>query len=178
MKNKNISIGLAFGVIIGLVYVVLLLLRWRSAENLIVFGAMAILSFAVLIGVMFYEAHYRRKENGGSISLKELFQTLFVSVLVFELFYAIFNFVYLKYIDPGVVDRMKDGMVTLMDKAGDQITEADKAKRVAELDKFQESTQPLKVLQGYLLSVAISGVVALLISLIMRRKPKIQFDTP
>ena len=117
MKNKNVSTGLSFGVVLGLVYVVLLLWRWKSAENMIMFAVVALLSFLVILGLMFYEASYRRKENGGFISLKELFQTLFISVLVFELFYTIFNFIYLKYIDPDVVDRMKVSMQTLLDKA-------------------------------------------------------------
>lgn len=177
MKNKNVSIGLSFGVIIGLVYIVMLLLRWKMAENIIVFGLLAIVSFLVCLGLMFYEAHYRRKENGGFITLKDLFQTLFISVLVFELFYTIFNFVYLKYIDPGVVDRMKAGMQAMLDKAGDQITEADKAKRLSQLDKIDDATKTGKLIQGYLISVAISGVCALLVSLIMKKKKNIEFES-
>lgn len=176
MKNRNVSTGLSFGVIIGLIYIILLYWRWNSAENMIMFGIIAIISFMIILGILFYEAFYRRKENGGFIELKDLFQTLFISVLIFELFYAIFNFMYLKYIDPEVIDRMKIAMQDLMDKAGDKVTEADKAKQIEQFDKFEEATKPLKVLQQFLIGLAISGVFALLISLIMKKKKKIEFE--
>lgn len=175
MKNKNVSTGLIFGVIIGLVYCILLYWRWSSASNMIAFGAISLASYLIILGLMFYEAYYRRKENEGYITLKHLFQTLFISVLVFELFYLAYNFIHLKYIDPNVIERMKLGMREMLDQAGDQISEADKEKQIAALDKLNEATQISKVVLSYFTNIAISGVFALLISLIMRkRKPEFE----
>lgn len=171
-SNQNISTGIAFGLIIGLVYCILLFLRWQSATNFIQFGLLAIVSYIVIIVILIYEASYRRKLNGGFIETKELMQTLFISVLIFEFFYTVFNFIYLKYIDPGVIDSMKQAMQKMLNQAGDQITEEQRKQSMERFDKLGEATQIGQAIKSYFLSVAVSGIVALIISAIMKkRKP-------
>ena len=174
-SNQNISTGVAFGVIIGLAYCILLFIRWQSADNFIQFGILAVVNYLLVIGVLFYEASYRRKLNGGYIEMKELMQTLFISVLIFELFYSIFNFIYLKYIDPNVIDSMKQTMRQMLNKAGDQVSDEQRKEAMARFDSLGEATQIGQVIKGYFTSIATSGVVALIISAIMRkRKPIFQ----
>ena len=171
-SNQNISTGVAFGLVIGLVYCILLFLRWQSATNFIQFGLLAVVSYLVIIGILIYEASYRRKLNGGYIETKELMQTLFISVLIFELFYSLFNFIYLKYIDPGVIDSMKQAMQKMLNQAGDQVTDEQRRKSMERFDQLGEATQLGQAIKGYFTSIAISGIIALIISAIMRkRKP-------
>lgn len=175
MKSKNISTGISYGLIIGLIYVLFLFWRWNSAENIIQFGLIAVIAYLIVLGIMFYEAYNRRKINEGYIDLKNLFQTLFISVLVFELIYALYNFIHLKYIDPEVIPRMKAGMEEMLDKAGDKISDADREKSLTQMDQLDESTKFLSIVKSYLISISISGVLALIISLIMRKKKPV-FD--
>ena len=168
MKNKNVSIGVTFGVVIGLIYMILLFVRWMSAESIIRFGLLAAVNYVLVLGLLVYEAIYRRKQEGGFISLKDVFQTLFISVLIFELFYAVYNFVYLKYIDPEVINRMKEAMKEMMEKF--KVPDDDMQKSMQKFDEFDNATQLGQVIKGYFTGVAISGVCAFIISLIVRRR--------
>ena len=161
MKNKNVSIGVTFGVVIGLIYVILLFVRWMSAESIIRFGLLAAVNYVLVLGLLVYEAIYRRKQEGGFISLKDVFQTLFISVLIFELFYAVYNFVYLKYIDPEVINRMKEAMKEMMEKF--KVPDDDMQKSMQKFDEFDNATQLGQVIKGYFTGVAISGVCAFII---------------
>lgn len=169
MKSQNVSTGATYGVLIGLVYVLFLFWRWSSAENMIMFSIIAGLAYVVVLGMMFYEAFVRRKQNGGYIDLKNLFQTLFISVIIFEVIYAIYNFIHLKYIDPDVVANMKAGVESMLDKAG-EMSDEDREKALKGFDEMDKATELGSVVKSFLISIAISGVFALIISLIMRRK--------
>lgn len=175
MKKINSSVGLMFGVILGLVYCILLFWRWSQASNLLMFGALSLLNYLIILGLLFYVCVYRKKQTEGFAGFKDLFQTLMITVIIFELIYAIYNFVHLKYIDPNVIDKMKAGMLALLEKAGTQISDADKSEKIAQLDKLKDATNFGKIIQNFFTSLAISGVFAILIALIMRKeKPVFQ----
>lgn len=170
-KNKNLQIGLTYGLIIGLIYCILVFIRWSLSGNLILFGIMSFISYLVILAIMFVEAFQRRKLENGFIDLKNLFQTLFISVLVFELFFALYNFIHLKYIDPNVVDKMKEGMNTMLDKMSNgQITDSQREESLKRFDEMKKATEFVQVAKSYLISIAISGFFAFIIALIMRKK--------
>ncbi len=174
-SNQNISVGVTFGLLTGLVYCILLFLRWQSATNFIQFGILALVNYLVIIGILFYEASYRRKLNGGYIETRAMMQTLFISVLIFEFFYSVFNFIYLKYIDPGVIDSMKEAMRHMLDKAGDQLGDEQRKEAMERFDELGEATQVVQVIKSYFISIAVSGIIALIVSAIMKkRKPVFQ----
>lgn len=168
--NRNTKTGLAYGIIIGLVYVLILFWRWTSATNLIKFGLITLVGYIIILALMFIEASQRRKINGGFIDLKNLFQTLFISVLIFEFFYSLYNFIHLKYIDPTVVDRMRAGIEEMLDKAGSSMSDTDKEKAIGRIEDIKKATDLPQVIKSYLSSIAISGVFALLISAIIKKK--------
>jgi hypothetical protein len=168
--NKNTVGGLTYGVIIGLVYVLILFWRWSTANNLIKFGLINLSGYIIILCLMFFEAYQRRKVNGGYIDLKNLFQTLFISVLIFELFYSLYNYIHLTYVDPTVADRMREGMQEMFDKVGDNMREADKEKALERIGDIKKATELPQIIKSYLSSVAISGVFALFISAIMKKK--------
>jgi uncharacterized protein DUF4199 len=180
-KTSNVKNGLTFGVIIGLIYCVSLFLRYNMiSAGVIMIGLVALLFYVVVIGMLFFCGIKRRKELGGLIELKDAFQTIFVAVLVAELIYTIFNFIYLKFIDPGYFDKMKTAMETFMEK-----TIKDDDKREEALDKFRERFDKQRewaltlkgVVLGYLMWVAITGVFGFIVALIIRRKkPLFELD--
>lgn len=177
-ENKNVVTGLTYGAIIGLVYVLILFWRWSTADNLIKFGLITLAGYVIILCLMLFEAYQRRKINGGYIDLKNLFQTLFISVLIFELLYSLYNYIHLSYIDPAVGDRMREGMHEMFDKAGDQMSDADKEKLLERIGDTKKATELPQILKSYFSSVAISGVFALLFSAIVKKKkPVFQENT-
>lgn len=65
--------------------------------------------FYILILVGFFIIGFRRrKELGGYISFKEALQAILISIVIVEVIYAIFNVIYIKYIDPTFIEKLKN----------------------------------------------------------------------
>lgn len=169
-ENKNIPAAITYGVIIGLVYVLILFWRWSSATNLMKFGLISLVGFLIILILMLVEAYQIRKLNNGYIDLKKLFQALFISVLIFEFFFSAYNFIHLKYIDPQIGDRMKEGFQEIFDKVGDKMSDSDKEKMLERTGDIKKATDLPQMIKSYLSSVAITGIFALIISAIVKKK--------
>jgi hypothetical protein len=128
------------------------------------------IGYLIVLGLLLYEAFYARKQNGGYIEFIDLFIILFVSVIIFELFYSVFTLIYLKWIDPDVIDRMKASIINMLDKYGSSIPDERKNSALAKLDKMKEQTQFGSIALSYLISVIISGIFALIFAAIVKRK--------
>jgi hypothetical protein len=180
-KSNNVKNGLTFGVIIGLIYCISLFLRYNMiSSGVIMIGLIAFLFYVGVIAMLFFCGIKRRNELGGFIELKDAFQTIFVAILIAELIYAIFNFIYLKFIDPGYFDKMKTAMEAFMEK-----TIKDDDKREQALDNFREKFEKQKTwaltlkgtVLGYLMWIAITGVFGFIAALIIRKKrPVFELD--
>ncbi len=179
-KPNNIKNGLMFGLIIGFIYCISLFLRYNVASSVIMFGVITFLFYLLVIGGLFFCGIKRRNELGGYIELKDAFQTIFIAILVAEFIYSLFNFIYLKFIDPHFFERWQTNMEAFLEK-----TIKDDDKREESLNRFKEQMEKQKekglTLQGvgfaYLISVAITGVFGLIAALIIRkRKPVFELD--
>jgi len=166
--SKNISTGIKFGLGIGVLYVILLFWRWSNAAKPFTIGPIAIGSFLLIIGILFWEATLLKKNNGGFMGMKQLFQTLFITVLIFELFYVVYNFIHFKYIDPNIIAKMQAGAADAF-KNIPNVSEKDKQAAIANYSTLTQYTQPLKMLQSYISSIAVSGSVVALIAFIMKK---------
>jgi hypothetical protein len=169
-SQKLNSFGAKWGVIIGFVYCLLLVLRYKmGGSNPIMFSLWIFVGYIVVLVLLLIAGFNLRKEMGGYIELKDAFKALFVAVLIFELFYAIFNFIYIKYVDPGFFQRLKDSTELLLQKSNQSQEKIDKALSSLDVDAAKKMNI-WDVLKSYLFFVAISGVFAFLIALIVKRK--------
>ena len=178
--STNASTGLKFGLIAGLVYCISLFTRYSFLPaNPITLGAVAFIFFCGIIGIFVWCALTRRKELGGYLELKDAFQTLFIAVLIAEAIYTIFNLVYLTYIDPGYMDRLQAATINLIEESG--LDDDRKEKQLEQLEKsFARQKERLSVtgvFLSYLIGVAITGIFALIVALIVRKRKPV-FDQP
>ena len=176
-KTSNVKNGLMFGGIIGLIYCLSLFIRYQMINtSIITVGIITLLFYLVVIAMLFVCGTKRRKEMGGFITMSDAFQTIFVAILLAEFIYIVFNFIYLKYVDPGYFDKVKVVMEEFFEK-----TIKDDAKREEMLDKFREQMDKQKttgltfagLAKSYLISVCITGVFGLIAALIIRKKPAV-----
>ncbi len=176
-KETNISHGLKWGVIIGVVYCILLLLRYNQGQtNAMMFGIWAFLGYIIVLILLFICGVTRRSNLGGYIHLKEAAQTMFMAVIGFEFFYMAFNFIYLKYINPEFFVRLKNAMEIFMEKNNiDQSSIEDRLKEFDKMDvtKMNLGTFFLQFANG----IVGSGVFALIFALIIRRKDPLNPET-
>ena len=163
--------GVKWGIIIGVIYVILLFLRFNMGEtNPLIFSGLAVVSFCVVVILLFVAGFNLRKRMGGYIELKDAFKSLFYAVLIFELFYALFNFIYLKYINPDFFYHFRDATEKLLVESKQSQAEIDKMLGQIDVDA-PKNMGFFDFLKGYLFWVALTGAIAFVISLIVKRKP-------
>ena len=175
-KETNVSHGLAWGGIIGLVYCVFLFLRYNQGHgNPIYFGLWAVVGYIAVLVLLLFCGISRKKTLGGYITLKDAFQTMFVAVLAFEFIYLAFNFLYLKFIDPHFFENFRNSMEAMLEKSNVDQEQIDK--QLEKLDADTEKSLNLSSsITSFAFSIMISGIFALLFALIIR-KNKEPFQT-
>jgi hypothetical protein len=129
--------------------------------------SMALSMIFVFLGIR----HYRDKENGGYITYGQAFKLGILIVLIPSIAFGIFDVIYVKYLDPGFMEKYYDAMVVKM-KA--QLPPAEFERKLREMEKEKAMFSNLFV-QFIIMSltVLLVGISATAISaLILKRKPK------
>jgi riboflavin transporter FmnP len=176
-KETNIQHGLKWGVIIGIVYTLFLFLRYYlGAENPVLLGVFTFTGYLVVLILLLVSGFQRRKLSGGYITLKDAFQTMFVSVIVFELFFAIFNYIYLQYINPDFFVSMKNSLEEMMTRSNIDQDRIDEMLEKMDTDAAKELGF-VSSLKSFAFSLVISGIFALIFALIIRRKKDVFLES-
>ena len=141
MKEKSIgAIGLRWGLIIGVIYCLLLFARYTLGEkNPLIFGVLSFVSYMAVLVLLLVLGFHLRKKMGGYIELKEVFKGLFYAVLVFELMYAIFNFVYVKYINPEFFLNLRNASEEMMQDSKQSQADIDRMLAGIDVDAGQKN---------------------------------------
>ena len=173
MQEANSSAhGVRWGIIIGLVYCLFLFLRFRiGGDNAGIFGIITFIGLITVLILLFICGIQFRKKNGGFLEMKEAFKTMFIAVLIFELFFAFFSIIYLKYIDREFFDRFRVSTENLLNMA--KQSQADNDRILQGIDDWAAQARSLNafdILKTYLYNVAMMGLFALIFSLIIKRK--------
>jgi Protein of unknown function (DUF4199) len=162
------SVGLRFGLITALVYIVLLFCRYNFfAGNPLSFGLFTIVSYLVILTLYFFAGKARKTQQGGFGSFKEIFQTILITIVIAELAFVIFTFFYLRYVDPHFFENFKSNTLTYLEKAGlkeDQID--DQMKKFKDMD---DQMSPLNLLKGLGSWIVIDSIFGLIFAAILRK---------
>lgn len=164
------SHAVKWGIIIGLVYSVLLWVRYMSGgDNPIMMFIWAIIGYIAILVLLLVSGFQLRKKMGGYIEFRQIFKYLFISVLIYEAFYTAFNFIYLEYVDPEFYTKLIAATEELMLKANSPQSEIDKA-----IDQMREQSEAgsnlWSIVKSYLFGLAVSGTFALIFSAIIKKK--------
>lgn len=173
--TSNYATGIKFGIAAGIVYILMLVLRYMFfGVNPLTLGVMAFLAYIILIVFFIVSARYRKKELGGYADVKQLFQTIFIVILIAEICYSVFNYIYLKYIDPTYLDRFVQNTQEWMEKM--KLPEEQMDKMRESLD-VQKTTGMKTILIGFAQAVVIDSIIGLIIAFIMKKqRPVSDFD--
>jgi len=170
-QQTNLSHGLKWGLLIGAAYIILLYARYASAaSNPIMMGLWTLIGYGIVVAMLAVCGFKLRKKNGGIIDVKEAFKVLFLAVLIFELCYTVFNFIYLKYINPNFFKVYRDSMAVLLEKSGQPQARTDEMLKTIDVDAGSQMSV-FDLLKAYLVSISVSGIVALILALIIKKKP-------
>lgn len=174
--TSSYSTGIKYGIIGGLMYIILLFLRYTYlGSNPLQLGVSAGLSYLLFIVIMILAVLARRKELGGYADIKDLFQTVFIVILITEICYCVFNFIYLTYIDKEYMNRFIQSTRQWMTDKGlgeDMIEE-----QMSKIESQKKMTIG-KFFLGLGSSVVIDSILGIVIALICRKnKPLNELDS-
>jgi amino acid transporter len=170
--NSRYDLGVRYGLITGFIYIVLLFLRYHfTSANPVFFGLFAVVTYVIILLLFLYTGISRKKQLGGIAEMKDIFQAIFITILITELCYVLFNWIYFKFIDPSFWEKLRAASLEMMENAKlsqDQIDE--KMKNFKDVD---QQTKPLGLLKGYGTSVVMDSIFGLLFASILRTKKQI-----
>jgi hypothetical protein len=174
--TSKFRLGLRFGLITGVVYGLLLLLRYKFfATSPISFSICLLISYLVVLVLYLYAGISRKKELNGYANFKDIFQTIFITILITEAVYIVFNAIYLKYVDPGFFDNFKAITRDFLEKHGSTQDQIDR-----QMKGFEEGHQmmsPIELIKGYGTWVIIDSIIGMIYAAILRKKKDI-FQEP
>jgi Protein of unknown function (DUF4199) len=167
--SSKYSIPLRFGLITGAIYIVLLFVRYKYfASDPVQFGLSALITYVIILMMYVFTGIARKKELGGYGESREIFQSIFIVILITELFYVFFNLIYLKYIDPAFWENLKTRSISYYQ--GLKMNSEQMDQRMKSFKDIDQQTTPMGLLKGYGFSVIIDSLFGLIIASILRKK--------
>jgi TM2 domain-containing membrane protein YozV len=162
------AIAIRFGLFIAVITVLMDFIIRISNVGFMIYGAISIVIALVVsvVGVVFAHRTFRRA-NEGVMSYGQGVAIAAIALLISGVAASLFNYIYVNYVDPDFVDRMKEGMTTFMERS--RVPEAQIAQSVA---KFDEMRPPLGkgLLKGVMNGLGWGALLGLIISVFTKRK--------
>jgi hypothetical protein len=164
-----VALAIRFGVMLAIIAVLVDFVVRISNVSFLVYGAISVTLAIVVavVGVVFAHRAFRRANNGFMSYGQGVLITVIV-MLIFCVIASVFNYVYVNYVDPDFVDRMKEGLTTFLENnraPAEQI-----AQSAARFDEMRPSLGKglLNGVQNGLVGGTVLGVI---ISAFTKRKP-------
>lgn len=176
MENNNIKQGLTYGVISGLIFLVLLFGSWATCtvENFVaVSGVTNFIPYLfVILGVVGFKL---RKDNGGLYPFKEALQFTFVAYVVFALIEAMGNYILYALIDPEMTAKVMEITIAktlqMMEKFG--APEAKIEETIKTLQAEPKVTSFKQVFLGLGYAIVLNFIKALVLSIIIKKNEEV-----
>lgn len=168
MEEKYKSIGgasLIDGALLALTLIVLNLLLYLSGLS----GnkVLAWLQYLVMLGgIILAQLYYRKNYSGGYLSFGKAFTLGFLTMLFAAIIFAVYNYIFLKYIDPGVLEEAFAKAEQQMEQRGG-MSEVEMERALKTMRKFQSPA--MAAFSGIFMTVIV-GLILSLIGAIFSRK--------
>jgi hypothetical protein len=176
MENNNIKQGLTYGIVGGLIFLVLLFGLWAvgSVENFV--AVTGVTTFIPYLFIILLVAGFKlRKDNGGLYSFKEALQFTFVAYVVFALIEAVGNYTLFALVDPDMTAKVMEISITktlqMMEKFG--ASEAQVEETVKRMQAEPKITSFKQVFLGLGLAIVFNFVKALILSVIIKKNEEV-----
>ncbi len=169
--NNGIQIGVTNGIIIGFLLVILYLGLYMFKPDMFFNSWIAMGFFVVILLFMVKAALENRKGLGGYASFKQTLQPAFVTFLVAQLISTIFNYVLYNYIDPSLVEALKQYTVDFTRNMFEGMMSEAELEQQIETVKQQDYTVTFgSSLLGFLWMSVVGFVLAAIVAAFTRKK--------
>lgn len=111
-KRAGVKLGLIGGLIIALIYILLLWIKFTFLSyNPFAFYIGNFVSYFMILGAFAVLAMQQRRKQGGYAEIKDLFQPIFIAVIIAELAYFFFSYYYLNHVNPGFFTAYEKALI-------------------------------------------------------------------
>jgi len=176
MENNNIKQGVTYGIIGGLIFLVLSFGLWAlgSVENYVaVTGVTTFIPY--LFFILLVVGFKLRKDNGGLYSFKEALQFTFVAYVVYALIEAVGNYVLFAIVDPEMTAKVIEITIAktlqMMEKFG--ASEAQIEETIKKIQAEPKTTSFKQVFLGLGLTIVFGFIKALVLSIIVKKNEEV-----
>src|ERR1043165_6375526 len=116
MPAKRFDIPVKWGFIIGIIGIIMITVEnMFLIKNYYMFMGGYIVIFIITVILYGIVGGQQRKAMGGYISFKDAFQAIFVAILISVSLTTIYSIIYVKLIDPGMMDKIKETTLAFME---------------------------------------------------------------
>jgi len=167
MENKpsTFTITLGYGVLIALALIVFALITYLVGANdspwlVIVVGIL------IVGGIILAQINFRNKYLGGFMEYGKAFTIGFLTVLFLSILYAVYAYIFAKYIDPGAIEEQ-------LAKAEQNMVSQGKSEEEIELGMKYASmfaTPGLSAVGAFIMYTLFGTVVSLITSIFTKRE--------
>lgn len=172
---NRFSIPVRWGIILGVLACILTTVQHMFLiDSYGLYMTVWILSFVLSLVFYCVAGVQQRKAMGGYITFKEAFSAIFVVILISSVISSIYAFIYFKYIDPDVMDKLKETTLTFMENVGAPAESIDDA--AIEFDeRLEDSKKPGPMLLSYFKGLIIYSIFGFICAAIVKKKKPV-FD--
>ncbi|GAA4316395.1 DUF4199 domain-containing protein [Nibribacter koreensis] len=157
------SIGLRYGLITGFVSVIYSLILFVTGlnEN----TAFSYLGFLILVGGIYFAYKQFKSMNNGFMSYGQGLGIGSLLSAIVGLLGGVFTYIYIKFVDPGFMQRMQDLQITKMEEQGLSDAQIEQATEMA----ASFSGPGMMLIMGILSYLVIGFLISLIMAAIMKR---------
>lgn len=172
---KRFDIPVKMGIIIGVVAAILntanyMFLLPVNYIGFLVFTFVVYIACILLYGVT---GAQQRKAMGGFIDIKDAFQAIFIAILISSIISSVWGFVYARYVDPELTDKIKAGTLGLMERFKAPQDKLDEAS--AKFDEQVKSSLNFgNMLYAFAKGLILQSIFGFICAAVVRRNPPVE----
>ena len=170
---KRWDIPVKWGLLIGVISILWTTINgmFILRRNYIAYLVLTFLAFVVMIVLYGVTGKKQRDAMGGFITFKDAFAAIFVAILISSAISSLWGFIYAKWIDPHMVDKIKEGTLAFMERM--KVPQDKLDEQAANLDKqVARSQEPGQLLFSYVKGLIFLSIFGMICAAIVKREPK------
>lgn len=171
--QKSSNPGLLWGVVGGISLIFLNVITYVAGPSVLFSWWNSVLQLAVFIVIAIFAGLEAKKQQGGYIGFKEVLKPVFTVFIIGTAIITVYQYVLYKYIDPKLVDALKDNLLESTEKWMHKFKAPQEEidKQLDELSKTDFNVGIKKSFMDFLKGIIFYFAIAAIISLIIRKKP-------
>lgn len=169
---KRFDIPVKMGILIGLIVILIDTVNYKMALGSSMMAFYGLYFVSGLFAIIMYgvTGARQRKAMGGYINIKEAFQAIFIAILISTAIISVWGVIYVKWIDPDFMMRMKEQTISFMQRMNAPQEKVDEVS--ASIDKELKNSLTIgAVIYGYAKKLILYSIAGLICAAIVKKDP-------